>query len=677
MRISVFMRCLPLLLALTSPALLLAQFQQPTSEELKMTADPQAPGAAAVYLNVEEITNDPLSYHSFYARIKVLSEKGKELATVELPLYLRNTSKIVDIKGRTIHSDGTVIPLVGKPEDLLVVKGKTKEGEQLQVNRKVFSLPSVEVGSILEYSYQIHNDDNIVSSPRWEIQRPYFVHKAHYLFTPAKQFLPGIINQTSSTVMDERGRVANTLIWWPKLPEGVTVKSDIAGHYSIDVTDVPPTPNEEWMPPIESIRYKVFFYYKAASNASEFWVNDSKLWSKDVDHFAEPSKSIKEAVAGLISPADSDLDKAKKLYKAVQALDNTDYSRKKTESEMKQLHLKVAKHAEDTWAQKSGSSEDIAMLYLAMLRAAGLTTYATKVVDRQQGVFDPAYLSLSQLDDTLVVLSTGGKELALDPGEKMCPFGTVNWRHSSAGGLTQSAQGVGAVTTGAQQYSNNKTIRIGDVTIDGQGALTGSFRIAMTGQAALYWRQKAITNDEAEVKKQFDKSLEALVPDGVEAHIDHFTGLDDPYVNLIAFINAKGSLGAATSKRLILPAFFFETRGTQPFVAQEKRTQPVDMRYGDVVTDQVTYHLPDGFTVEGAPQDNKIDWTGHAILTVKSVSAPGQITIARSLASAFTFAKPEEYQDLRGFYQKVAASDQAQLVLSKSAPASAPAPKVN
>jgi hypothetical protein len=678
MRITVLVRHLPLLFALTSPALLLAQFQQPTGEELKMTADPKAPGAAAVYLNVEEVTNDNLHYQSFYARIKVLTEKGKELATVDVPPYLRGTSKITDIKGRTIHSDGTVIPLVGKPTDLLVAKVKNKEGDQVQVNRKVFTLPSVEVGSILEYSYTVQDDDNISSSPRWEIQRPYFVHKAHYSFLPFKQFLPGIQNQTSRYMVDEHERVINTLIWWPRLPQGVTVKSDAGGHYSVDVADVPPTPDEEWMPPIESIRYRVFFYYKAASSAQDFWINDAKLWSKDLDHFAELSSRIREAVSGLISPTDSDLDKAKKLYKAVQALDNTDYSRKKTESEMKLLHLKTAKHAEEVWAQKSGDSEDIALLYLAMLRAAGLTAYATKVVDRQRGVFDVSYLSLSQLDDTLVVLSTGGKDIELDPGEKMCPFQTVNWRHSSTGGLTQSAKGVGAVTTADQQYPNNKTLRIGDVTLDSHGALTGNFRFVMTGQSALYWRQKALTNDEAEVKKQYDKSLESHFPDGVEAHIDHFIGLDDPDANLIAFINAKGAIGAATSKRLMLPAFFFETRGMQPFVAQEKRTQPVDMHYGDIVTDQVTYHIPDGFTVEGAPQDNKIAWPQHANLIIKSVPAPGQITIAHSLASAFTFAKPEEYQDLRGFFQKVAAFDQAQLVLSKSsaapAPASTPAP---
>ena len=70
--------------------------------------------------------------------------------------------------------------------------------------------------------------------------------------------------------------------------------------------------------------------------------------------------------------------------------------------------------------------------------------------------------------------------------------------------------------------------------------------------------------------------------------------------------------------------------------------------------------------MEGAPQDAKISWPQHAILSNKTTSSPGQITVARSLARAFTFAKPEEYQELRGFYQKVAAADQQQLVLTRA-----------
>jgi hypothetical protein len=663
-----WVRAALLLLAVASPALVRAQFQQPTAEELKMTDDPKAPGAAAVYLNVEEVANDPLHYQSFYARIKVLQEKGKELATVEVP-YLRGDTKISEIKARTIHADGTVIPLVGKPEDLLTFKTKTKDGDQLQFGRKVFTLPSVEVGSILEYRYQIDYQDNEYSSPFWEIQRPYFVHKAQYLFTPFKAFLPGIMNQTSSYLEDEHGRVINTLIWWPKLPQGLGVKADASGRYSVNVSDIPPNPDEEWMPPIQSVLYKVLFYYKSASSATDFWVTDVKLWSKKVDHVADPSKTIKEAVAGLIAPGDSDLDKAKKLYKAVQALDNTDYSRKKSEAELKQLKLKAAKRAEDTWAQKSGSSEDIALLYLAMLRSAGLTAYAMKVVDREQGIFDITFLTLNQLDDTVVILSTGGKEISLDPGEKMCPFGTVSWRHSGAGGIRQSKEGSGGAISPHQSYPDNKTLRTGDVTLDANGDITASFRFVMTGQEALRWRQTALENDLDEVKKQFDHWLDSMVPEGIEAHVESITGLDDPEQNLIALVKARGNLGSATSKRLLVPSFFFETRGAHPFVAQDKRQLPVDMHYGDVVTDQITYHLPAGFSVEGAPQDSKTAWPEHSVLMNKTVVAPDKITIVRSLARAFTFAKPDEYQDLRGFYQKVATADQQQLVLTTATPA--------
>jgi transglutaminase-like putative cysteine protease len=667
MRISAFVRHLPLLFAITSPALLLAQFQEPTDEELKMTADPKAPGAAAVYLNVEEVANDPIHFQSVYVRIKVLQEKGKELATVHLP-YWHGNFKIDDIKARTIHADGTVIPLVGKPEDLLLSKTLSGNGDQLQINSKVFTLPSVEVGSILEYRYQLRYDDSHVSSPTWEIQRPYFVHQARYAFTPFKAFLPGSQNATSMYLTDAHGNAVNALIWYKVLPAGVDMKADAAGVFHLDVTDIPAAPDEEFMPPIDSLLYQVKFYYKNARDTTDFWVSEAKRWSKEVDHFAEPSKTIKEAVAGIIAPGDSDLDKAKKLYYAVQALDNTDYSRKKSDSELKLLKLKVARHAEDTWAQKSGSSQDIALLYLAMLRAAGLNANDMKVVDRSERVFALGYLNFDQLDDDIVVLNIAGKEIPLDPGEKMCPFQTVRWIHSGTAGIVQGDHVRSLGMTPEQAYTDNKKTRNGDLTLDEHGAIKGQLTFVMVGQEAIDWRQAALRNDQDELKKQFDHSIESIVPEGVEAHIDHFLGLDDPEVNLVAIVNVHGNLGAATSKRLLLPGFFFQTRGSHPFVNQEKRIEPVDMHYGDQVTDQIVYHLPANMSVEGAPQDTKISWQGHAVMATKTASAPSQITLARVFARGFSSAKPEDYQDLRGFYQKVAAADQAQLVLAKTPP---------
>lgn len=629
-----------------------------------MTADPAAPGAAAVYLDFQQVTNDPQHYMRIYARIKILTEKGKELATVELP-YLRGEVRIDEIKGRTIHSDGTIIPLEVKPEDLMIVKNG-----DVQANKKVFTLPSAEVGSILEYQYDINYDDGVASEPLWEIQRAYFVHKAHYQFSPQRKYMPtGTADPGDTTwdVMDDRGRIARRLLCWQLLPAGVEVKSSVNGSFTVDVKDVPAAPDEESMPPIETFLYRVGFFYSYTDDPTIWWTNEIKLWSKDVDKFAETSPAIHDAVNGLIAPTDSDLDKAKKLYDAVQALDNTDFSRKKTSSELKELRIKEVKNAAETWAQKSGSSEDIAMLYMAMLRSAGLTAYSMKVVDRDENIFDRSDMNLNQLDSSLVDLIVGGKDNVLDPGEKMCPFQTVSWKHSEASGIGESVEGGRFVTTPMQLYKDNVTQRLGDVFVDAQGGVTGRINIVMNGQKALHWRQRALEEDDAELKKEFDhEEVEGQVPEGVEAHVDHFLSMNDPYSDLMAVVNVKGTLGTATSKRLILPGFFFETRSQIPFVNEDKRIAPVDMHYGRRVTDEITYHLPDGATLEGAPQDASIPWPSHAAFVAKSVAQPGQITIRQSLLVGFTILKPDEYQDLRAFYQKVSAADQEQLVLSTS-----------
>ena len=655
-----FMRSILLVVLIAAPALLRAQFQDPTPEELKMTEDPKAPGAAAVYLNFEETTDDPLHYHSVYARIKILSEKAKDLATVDLP-YVRGNTQITDIKARTIHSDGAVIPLVGKPEDLL----STKSGER-QVDRKVFNLPSVEVGSILEYRYQVRYDDNHFSSPSWEIQHPYFVHKARYVFTPFKAFAPGAQVASRTTLLDEHGNAINSLIWFERLPPGTQVKTEAPGRFTLNLSDIPPVPQEEWMPPRDSFLYSVNFYYKSAISSTDFWISEAKLWSREVDHFAEPTKPLSDAVAGLVRPGDSDLDKAKKIYQAVEALDNTDFSRKRGEAEIKQLGLRTAKRAEDTWAQKSGSRQDITLLYIAMARAAGLTAYDMKVRNRDRGNFEPGYLFFGQLDDDIVILTINGKTIVLDPGEKMCPFQTVHWKHSGASGIRQSADGRAIAVSPYQAYTANTLTRMGDLALAEDGSVSGSFRFVMTGQQALLWRQTALENDPEEVKKRFDRWLQSIVPAGVQAHLDHFLSIDDPEVNLIAVVQADGALGTVTSKRVLVPGFFFETRGNQPFVDQEKRIEPVDMHYADQVTDQITIHLPAGFSVEGAPQTAKVPWATRAVFATNSVVNPNQVIIARQLSRGFTIVKPEEYRDLRDFYQKVAATDQQQLVLTAS-----------
>src|SRR5579859_3046256 len=155
-----FLHWLALLLAVCSPILVRAQFQAPTNDELQMTSDPKAPGASAVYLYREDITDQTNSTRTYYERIKVLTEKGKELAT-ERVFYDPESAKIANVEGRTIHADGTIIPLTDKPSELVEMKTKG-----FQLNAQVVTLPSVDVGSILEYRIRV-KFSSAAPSPTW------------------------------------------------------------------------------------------------------------------------------------------------------------------------------------------------------------------------------------------------------------------------------------------------------------------------------------------------------------------------------------------------------------------------------------------------------------------------------------------------------------------------------
>ena len=229
-----------------------------------------------------------------------------------------------------------------------------------------------------------------------------------------------------------------------------------------------------------------------------------------------------------------------------------------------------------------------------------------------------------------------------------------------------SDNGPGYGTTPADTFQQNIFARVADLNLGADGDVTGTLRFVMTGQEALHWRQLALRNDAEEVKKQFNESMREYVPDGVQADFDHFLGLENIDQNLIGFVKVTGSIGTATGKRLFLPGLFFESRVRHPFVAEEKRTVPVDVQYAREEQDEVTYRLPPGFTVESSPLTADVSWPKYALLKIKSTPKEGIIDVVRTMAYNFTLLDPKEYSDLHDFYQKVSTADQQQLVLTRA-----------
>jgi len=665
MRINLGTRILLVVAVVSLPLVAKAQkFQEPTKAELEMTSDPKAPGAPAVFLYREEVTDNANHFISEYARIKVLTELGKEWATVEVP-YIAGASTVPIIEGRTIHSDGAIVPLVGKASDLLVFRaGGTR------VNAAVFNLPSVEVGSILEYKWTVPmtglltSDGNVSTTlgdsawagqlPDWDVQKKIYVHKGHFYFNPYSNLASGGFF---------RPKAGLGYIFTQRLPSGSHVIESQNGDFTLDIQDVPAIYQEADAPPLDSTRYMVTFYSTNFRTSAVFWDNEGQRWSKELDQFASQSTTVRDAATQIIAGAHTEDEKARKLYDAVQDLENTDFARTKTEAERKVLRLKhELKKVQDVWKEKSGTGDDLAALYLALARSAGLRADGLKVVDRSKRVFDPNYLSLDQLDDLLVVLHLEGHDLYLDPGQKLCPFGQLHWKHSLAGGIMQNAKA--PIYTPPNLTKDAITAHAADLTLDPTGEMNGTVKVVMNGPMALHWRQLNLTTDAGEVEKQLIVRLRDSLPQGVSAEIEKIQGLDTSVGYLSATVKVSGTIGSKTRKRILVPAFFFSTGPQARFVSGEKREMPIDLHYTEQIIDDVIYHLPAGYTVESAPQPAQLPWPDHAALVIKTQPGPGNIDIKHIYARAFVLLEPKEYPALRDYYQKIATSDAQQVVLA-------------
>src|SRR2546427_3132369 len=100
-------------------------FQPIPPDELKMTSEPQAPGAPAIilYRQVDRDDRGLTAHEDDYFRIKILTEEGRKYADIEIPFF-KEEGNVVNLHARTIKPDGTVMNFNGKIFDKSIVKTK-------------------------------------------------------------------------------------------------------------------------------------------------------------------------------------------------------------------------------------------------------------------------------------------------------------------------------------------------------------------------------------------------------------------------------------------------------------------------------------------------------------------------------------------------------------------------
>lgn len=263
-------------------------------EELALKDNPAKPGSAAMVLLREVNTDDTKANETQYIKIKVFKEEGKKFGNIEIP-YIDKRMQVEDIRARTIAPDGTAVDFQGEIFDRVVAKTR-----RLRVQTKTFTLPNVQAGSIIEYSYKLRWRDpfpDVLKNPgdyiitttfaiptsRWIIQHELFTRRARFFIRPLS---------------------SSGLQWTSlRLPDKASPRRQADGTIVLEMENVEPIENEDFMPPVSMLQGRVHFAYiiGSANTTQAVWTEWSKHRAEEIDKFVGKHKSIERAVAQIVA----------------------------------------------------------------------------------------------------------------------------------------------------------------------------------------------------------------------------------------------------------------------------------------------------------------------------------------------------------------------------------------
>jgi hypothetical protein len=627
-------------------------WQPITPEELKMTVDPAHP-ADAIILYHEETADDLTRHRYVYMRVKVLTEKGKDRANVEIP-FDATIVGVSDIRGRSIAPDGTITPFTGKAFNSTIVKA-----HGIKYLAKTFTLPSVQVGSIIEWKYTEYWED-YVFAPHWLLQDDLLTRRAKFTFVP--MFKAG--HEVRDSRGDIKDRVYYTLIG---LPENTAIKTTVNNRMELELKDIPAFVEEDFAPPSAMLKMRVNFYYGSDKMAKpqEFWKAEGKYWNKDVDKFAGHSGAVAAAVNQAVTASDTAEQKARKIYAFVQKIKNVNYTNE--EGRLEELLTRDSREKrtlDDVLHKNEGYRDEIARLFWAMGRAAGLQVYLMRVSDRDEYFFQAQVPNPWQLTSEIAIVVLDGKEVFLDPGTPLCPFGHLRWQHTSSQGIRQTADGGTAIApTPAANYKDAISKRVGHLALTEDGSAKGKIGIAWAGEEALLHRLSSLKTDAAGRKKELEDELKSILPAGALVQLDSATGWEEAEKQLSASFSVEiPSYASSAGKRLLVPINLFESRARQPFAFGERK-QPVYFNFPYYVMDETQITFPPPFKLENLA-DVQPTRTEYSLYNLQHSTTGNTVTINRTFAMASIAFHQNEYADLRKFYGSVSTGDSQPLVLT-------------
>jgi len=623
--------------------------------DIALKDNPRSPGSHAMILEREVIVDDPGRYVSEYTRMKIFDEEGKDNANVEIP-YVDSIEDVVEIEARTINADGSFVPFQGQVFDQDIVKYK-----KAKYRAKVFTLPEVQVGSIIEYKYKFRwkkdppeaitkpakmtYTTNYVASFRaasWIVQTDLYLRHGHFVFRP----FPKAHLQFNARMRTNQEK-----------PEG-----QFDGSYEMHVKDFPAYHDEGHMPPEDALRARVDFYYLVGPVFSHdnFWFHVGSQIAYISESFLSKHKRADRVAAETVAAGDTPEVKLKKLYARAQQVRFLTCERSRTGQELKQEHLAENKSVDDVLEHGYAFANEVNYLFIALARAAGFDASPALVSSRSDKFFLPSLLDPGQLNANVVMVQKGTDAVYFDPATCYCPYGVLPWEETWTRGV-RIATNAGIVSVPAPVSKDAIVERKARLHLGADGALEGKLEVTFQGQYALQWKLSARNEDTAGRRNELQDAAKEWLPAGSKVEVRTSSGWDSTDDPVRAEFDVKiPDQALKTQKRLLLPVAVTISGETNP-LPFASRTYPVYFRFPHQETDEIRIEFPAGYELEALPKPRKFDGPSANYEMTSTQEGKELVTKRKMVVDGFYY-ETRFYTGIRMFFSGVITDDKDRAV---------------
>jgi transglutaminase-like putative cysteine protease len=605
------------------------------------------PGADAIVLSETGIAS--LQYQEgFYVefernvRIRIVNSEGYDYADIKIPFDIDD--KMDAYKASTFNLRNGEKIETAIPKKSFIVE-KTSESEYTLK----FNFPDVHEGSVIEYSYKMRLFNSAIAMlVPWRFQYGIPVMNSSLTVVYPDAFVYKSLISGSSWDVHTDFSKSNAFFFGENV--SVSINTWLA-------TDVPAFREEPYILSENEHLTRVTFELARVDFPNITYSDISPTYPKlnekllnRWDFGIAMNTNFKSLAEQITNSTPDELSKLKKIHEYV--------SSKVLWNGIEDITANFA--LRNILSKEKGSSADINLIMIAMLRSAGLKADPVILSTRSHGSLNQNSAMMQQFNYVIAAVSAEGKTYLVDATDPLRPFNLLPFEC-----LNKTGRLISINESGFVDLKNNKMIvdsNSYNITIDKEGHVTGNLKFKYSGYSAYDVRRMVRLEGE-------EGYLDLFRTFSPYAEISGFkiANLKDPDSDLILTSEFKVTDGAQIAgDKIIFNTLLSMVSDKNHFYSRE-RVFPVDI--GSPVSQNYSFRIriPEGYTISEKPSD--ISFTlgsGGGKFEYSCVVTGQDIDINQNFIITQTFFQLPEYPQLREFYEKMLRKDAELIILKKN-----------